>query len=349
MKLDPGAVRRILVLRYRSIGDIILSNPALAGLRRMFPAAKIHMVVDDVFEDVLYGNPNVDKIILSPRKPSGPKWKADIAMINKLRAAKYDLAVDLHGGPRSSWFTLFSGARWRIGHGFRWRNRLCYNMAVPTPDFDDHTWRVQYRVVNALGSAWPEKPEFFLNFPEKAMESARAKVGETGFNFDMPIVLLHPGARIQVKRWPAEKMGALARWLVDEKGAAVFLAGSKADEEEIKSIRRAAGYALPYFTNLNVGELAALIKMANLIVCNDSGPMHMAGALNTPILALFGPSDPKIWEPMGADVKATITGAPMECMPCDQKGCPYEGAHCMTRIELGEVKRELEKLLPPHA
>lgn len=343
MKLPTGSIRKILVLRYRSIGDILLANPALHGLRKTFPNAKIDIIVDDLFEEILRENPNVDRVIINPRKPAGPKWKADLEMLKKLRAEGYDVAVDLHSGPRSAAFAFLSGAKWRAGHAFRLRNRLSYNVPVTTATADEHTWKVQFRVVAELGVNWPTMPEYFLSVSDEMEKSVNERLEKSGFSFDHPLVLLHPGARVMVKRWPAERMGELARWLVDEKGSAVFLAGSPADEEEIRKIRKASGYALPYFTDLNIGELVALINRSAMIVCNDSGPMHIAGVLNIPTVALFGPSDPHVWAPVG-EKKAVLACAPMECMPCDQKHCPYEGNHCMTRISVDEVKREVGKM-----
>ncbi len=344
MKKETDKIRKILVLRYRSIGDILLANPALAALRGKFPDAVIDIVVDDTFEEVLYKNPNIDKIILHPRKPDGPKWRADLDMIRRLRSEEYDVAIDLHAGPRGAWTAFFSGAQTRIGHSFRLRNKVCYNMTPETPKPEDHTWKVQFMTVRPLGIEWPEKPEFHLAIPKEKASSMRKKMEDAGLMFDRNIVLLHPGARVDIKRWPAKEMGRLARWLVDEKNVAVVLAGSDADVDEIKAIRKTAGYALPYFTDISIGELAALIKSAAMIVCNDSGPMHMAGVLNIPTVSLFGPSDPAIWGPVGAKNISVSCLPPMECQPCDQKNCAHEGDHCMTKIELNDVKQAVNRL-----
>lgn len=343
INFDPAFIRKILVLRYRSIGDILLSNPSLAGLKKAFPRAVIHFLVDDVFEDLLYNNKNVDKVILNPRKKLQRGMGAEIEFIRKVREENYDLAVDLQAGPRGAVTTLLSGARLRIGHQFRFRNRICYNMLAETPQTDDHSWKVQFKVVTPLGAPWPKEPEFFLDFPETAEKSATDKLEKAGLLFDRPMVILHPGARVPVKRWPAAKMGALARWLVDERRVAVILAGAGVDAEEIQSIKRSSGYALPSFLDLALPELAALINMSDMLICNDSGPMHMAGVLDTPVVALFGPSDPNLWGPVG-NRKMVVSCGPMECQPCDQKNCLYEGVHCMTRIELEEVKKAVERL-----
>ncbi len=344
MNLPSKSIRRILVLRYRSIGDILLSNPSLKALRENFPNATIDILVDDSFEEIVRNNPNVDNVILHKRKVTGSRLMEDLALIKKLRAEKYDIAVDLHAGPRSAWGTLLSGIKIRVGHHFSFRNRFCYNMKAETPEPDDHTWRVQYKVVRPLGIEWPAKPSFHLTVTEDSKNAMRARLEKAGLMFDRPMVLLHPGARVQFKKWPAKNMGQLARWMVDERNSAVILAGSGADEEEIEAIRKAAGYALPAFTDLSLGELSALIKISNLVVCNDSGPMHMAGVLNTPTISLFGPSDPAIWGPIGEKNFSITCSPPMDCMPCFQKGCPHEGDHCMTRIEVSNVKRAVDRL-----
>lgn len=343
MRFDPDSINKILVIRYRSIGDILLANPVLAGLRRRFPEAEIHLLIDDTFEDLLYNNPNVDCLVLNRRHRVDSGLKSDLKTIKALRKEKYDLVVDLQTGPRGAITSLLSGAIIRAGHPHRLRNRLCYNMYAEEASPDDHSWRVQFLTVRPLGAGWPEKPELFLDIPDKAIESVRGRLKKAGLMFDRPIILLHPGARVLVKRWPAANYGLLARWLVDENLCAVVLAGSQADLDEIRAIRKASGYALPFFTDLGLSELAALIKISDMTVCNDSGPMHMAGALNTPTVALFGPSDPVLWAPLGSP-SITLSAAPMECMPCDQKKCVHEEDPCMNRIEVEEVKLAIKRL-----
>jgi heptosyltransferase-3 len=343
MNVDPAAIRRILVIRYRSIGDILLANPVLAALREAYPEATLDLLLDDVFVDVAAHNPSVDRVISHPRKVEGKRWKHDLACIRTIRAEKYDMVVDLQGGPRGAWLTMLSGAKVRVGHPFRLRNRLAYNVYGTHPAPDDHSWRVQFRMIENLGVVPPNEPTFFLHIDPAATMAIHDRLSRAGITMDRPLVLIHPGARIDVKRWPAEMMGALARWLVDERKAAVILAGAAADKEEIARIRRASGYALPASTDLTLPELAALIGGVDLMICNDSGPMHMAGVLGTPTVAFFGPSDPTIWHPVGTH-NVLLTCSPMACMPCDQKGCPHEGNHCMTRIPLSQAQQAVDRL-----
>ncbi|MBI4828203.1 MAG: lipopolysaccharide heptosyltransferase II [Nitrospinae bacterium] len=335
-------LRKLLVIRYRSIGDILLSNPTLAALRVRYPRAQIHFLIDDRFEELLYANPNVDKLILW-RRSGKATLREEWEFISRLRAERYDAAIDLQGGPRGAITTLLSGAPIRCGQPYRLRNKLCYNRYAPSGAPDEHSWRVQFHAAEPLGVTPPDKPELFLKFSGEQGASARKKLEDAGLIFDRPLVILHPGARVREKRWPAENMGRLARWLADERRLAVILAGSAADAEEIKTIRRASGYALPFFTDLGLGELAAMISTCDLLVANDSGPMHMAGALGTPCVALFGPSDPSLWAPLGNKC-AVVTPDPMECMPCDQKGCARGDDYCMARIPLEDVQQAVDRL-----
>ena len=113
---------------------------------------------------------------------------------------------------------------------------------------------------------------------------------------------------------------------------------------EIERIRKSSGYALPFLDEFSLSELTALIDLADLVICNDSGPMHIAGVLNRPTVAIFGPTDPNVWAPVGSD-KVVLTPAPMECMPCDtEQECPHRSDYCVSRIELGEVQRAVNRI-----
>lgn len=338
MKFDPGSVGKILLIRYRSIGDILLTNPTLAAVREKFPNATIDMVVDDIFMSILKNNPNIDNVI--GHKRNSKSLIDDFLFIRKIRANNYDLVIDLQGGPRGAWLTFFSGAKYRVGMPFRWRNKIAYNIYGEEPESCDHTHIVQMKTVKPLGINRTSAPEYFLSVDETALLQIRKKLA--GFDFDKPLALLHPGARIFEKRWPSDKMGRLAKYLIDEKGFNLVIAGGNTDRDEVDKITASSGHALASFTDLTLDELIALISMAKLMVCNDSGPMHIAGVLNVPGIALFGPSDPKIWAPPGNNL-VVVTPPPMECMPCDQKNCHLTGEHCMTKIELADVITAIEK------
>jgi len=354
MFVDKGSIRKILVLRYRSIGDIILSGPALEALRLTFPAARIDMVVDDVFADLCRGNPFINGLILHQREwGKTSKWarfKANLGFMWKIRKQKYDLVVDLHSGPRSAALTMFSGARYRLGYQFRLRNKLAYNIPAPLGGMGVHTVDVLLQTLSPLGVKIPDERRLFLQCGEAEREYIRDFLSTYGISAENDfVVLMHPGARMEEKRLPAEKMGAIARWLIDELGAKVVYAGNNNDLGQISEIVKFSGRRGLIATNLPLGRLAALIEASNLFLGNDSGPTHMASALGVPIVAFFGPSDPSVWGPLGENARVVVNSPLLECQPCDQKKCGISGDHCMTKIRINDVKRAITGLVSPRA
>ncbi len=349
MEINKSLVRKILVLRYRSIGDIVLSTPVLEALKLTFPKARIDMVVDDVFEDVCYGNPYIDYLILHKRDTSGMsrfhRTMTELKFIAKIRKQKYDMVIDLHCGPRSAKLAWLSGARYRVGHRIRMRSKLFYNIPITTGTVHMHTADVLLQAITAIGGVQPPEKKLFLSYRPEEKEFVTDFLRKFDVSEKDTLVMVHPGARVDIKRLPAEKMGQLVRWMSDELGVKVVFAGSNADIAEIANIVSYSGKRGLIATNLKLGHLAALIDSCGLFIGNDSGPMHMAAALGVPIVAFFGPSDPAIWSPLSPHAKVMRNAPLMECQPCDQKNCPHTGMHCMTKIKLGEAKRAIINIL----
>ncbi len=345
MDIQKNLIKKILVLRYRSIGDIILSAPALEALRLTFPTARIDMVIDDVFEDICYGHPNIDYLILHKRDTTGMTWFQKMVMgfkfVAKIRKQKYDMVIDLHGGPRSAPLAWLSGARYRVGYRLRLRSKLFYNVFIEASNPGANTSDVLLDAVKTVGCVMPEEKRLFLGYRPEDKEFVTGFLRKFGVSEKDRLVMMHPGARVDIKRLPAEKMGQLARWMVDELGVKVVYAGNNADIAEIASIVSYSGKRGLIATNLKLGHLSALIASCDLFVGNDSGPMHMAAALGVPVVAFFGPSDPVTWGPVTGQAKVVRNAPLMECQPCDQKNCPHIGVHCMTRIKLAEAKRAI--------
>lgn len=349
MDIQKNRIKKILVLRYRSIGDIILSSPALEALRLTFPSARIDMVIDDVFEDICHGHPNIDYLILHKRDTSGmtrfQKMMLGLKFIAKIRKQKYDLVIDLHGGPRSAPLAWLSGARYRVGYRLRLRSKLFYNIPILHGTVEAHTVDVMLNAIRAIDGVMPEEKKLYLGHRPEDKEFVTGFLRKFGVSEKDRLVMVHPGARVDIKRLPAEKMGQLARWMADDLGVKVVYAGNNADIAEIAGIVSYSGKRGLIATNLKLGHLAALIASCDLFIGNDSGPMHMAAALGVPVVSFFGPSDPAIWGPVAAQAKVIRNAPLMECQPCDQKNCPHIGAHCMTKIKLAEAKRAIINVL----
>jgi ADP-heptose:LPS heptosyltransferase len=257
---------RILVIRLRSLGDCVLTTPALALLKRSRPDLRIAVVVEPRFRAIYEGNPDVDRL-LNP----------DAAAIRGFRP---HLCLNLHGGSRSALLTAISGAPWKAG--FRhFRHSFVYNVRIPTAQ---EILKVRRKVHTCEHVA---SAVFYLGVPMTDIPRARL------FADSQPsgqYAVLHPVASQPDKTWPAERFLAVAEHLQrDFELEPIFIGAAADDLSPFRAYRTIAGAPLP--------AVKALLQRAMLFVGNDSGPAHMAAAFAVPVLAIFGSSDPVIWAP----------------------------------------------------
>jgi len=265
--LPPGA--RVLVVRLRSLGDCVLTTPALELLKRQRPDLRVAVMVEERFAAVFEHNPDIDAI-LPPRLSAAMGWRAQ-------------LCLNLHGGPRSAWLTAASLAPLRAGFA-HFRYRALYNIAIPRAqqilgvERKVHTAEHIASAMFYLGAAPSEIPRARLFLPRPPQAAQR------------PYAVLHPLASSPAKTWPAERFLTLAAYLRDQWGwETVFIAGPGEDLSRFGRHRCLVGAPL--------GEVKALLAGASLFIGNDSGPAHMAAALGLRVLVIFGDSDPDIWGP----------------------------------------------------
>lgn len=255
---------RVAVIRLRSLGDCVLTTPALEILKRFRPDARLTIVVEDRFRALFEGNPDVDEILLP-----------DLLL---LRRARPQLCLNLHGGPRSAWMTALSGARWRAGFG-HFRNQFAYNLRIPRAQQILGAER-NVHTVEHLASAM-----FYLGAPRCEVPHAKLFVTKAA----APCSIIHPVAASAAKTWPAERFLHVAR-VLEASGTEVVVIGSAGDDlSPFRPFRVLTGAPL--------SQIKSLMASATLFVGNDSGPAHMAAAFGVPSVVLFGASDPGVWGP----------------------------------------------------
>ncbi len=258
---------RVAILRLRSLGDCVLSTPALEILKRSRPDLRLAVMVEDRFRAVFEGNPGLDEI-LPPTLGALRRWRPR-------------LCLNLHGGGRSAWMTALSGARYRAGFG-HFRYQAVYNVHIPRAQ---EILRVERKVHTAehLASA-----VFYLGAP--ITEIPRAKLALAGESASPTrTAILHPFATTPAKTWPAANFLAVAEHLKQSGLEPVYIGGATDDFFPFRAFRVISGAPL--------SEIKSLIAGASLYVGNDSGPAHMAAALGVPAVVIFTASDPAIWGP----------------------------------------------------
>ena len=349
----------ILLVRLRLIGDVVFTTPAIRAVRRHYPDARITYIVEEEAAAVVRHNPHLDTVIVacSPHAPG--RLRADIALVRRLRRERYDLAIDFHGGPRSSMLTWLSGARQRIGYEVAGRSWM-YTTRVPRPRAlrPRHSVISQWDVLLPLGIAPPDPELDVVEMPDDP--TAAAAIGQrlavAGIGEANPVVVVHVSAGNPFRRWPSESFVELVcRLASNEPKRRIILTSGPSDAEAAAAIARdararlatEARAAIVEFGELDLAELRALVGRAALYIGGDSGPLHIAGTTGVPVVGLYGPTLPVRSQPFrGARFISVAAEVPdLPCRPCDQRRCEPGDFRCLTGISAETVAALAERSL----
>ncbi|MBI3802814.1 MAG: putative lipopolysaccharide heptosyltransferase III [Nitrospirae bacterium] len=355
----PEEVRSILIMLFRQIGDVLLSTPTIRAFKEAFPQATMSVAVFKESAPILEGNPFIDRIIVVD-----PKWKAlpamerlrrERAVLGEIRSAHVDLSVNLTTGDRGLFLSLYSGAGHRVGLLPTQRParlmRMIYNLPFQVPNTHTHMVERHLESIRALGyEPLRKRPELFFSKEEEdrllslliAQGWSERRQAEGRF-----LVQVHPVSRWIFKCWQDDAMAAAIDHLIGERGVDVVLTGGPAAIEREKcdrilSLTRHRPMSLVGKTSLR--ELAALSKRADLFFGVDSAPMHIAAAMETPVVTLFGPSVAELWRPWGEGHTTVIKD--FSCVPCSQDGCGgSKRSRCLEEMTPKEVIGEIDRSL----
>jgi heptosyltransferase-1 len=337
----PSSPQRILIIKPSAIGDVVHALPILNLLRKRWPAAHISWLVATTCAGLLDGHPMLDEIIRFDRRSFGTAWRDPSAakglfgFASDLRRKNFDLVIDLQGLFRSGWMAWKTRAPVRVGFAnAREFAPLFYTHRVAIETQEQHAIDRYLRVAAALGCE--SSP---VEFPLATSEQDRRRVSEWLAHGEHFAVLL-PGTNWPTKRWPVERFAAMAPALRDRFGLKTVVAGGP-DDVEIAS-------KIPADVNLagqtSLGELTALLERADLVIANDSGPMHIAAALGRPLVTVFGPTNPVRTGPYGRGDCVVQLNLP--CSPCYSRTCSHQSCLRWLEIEpvLAEAERQMNRL-----
>jgi predicted lipopolysaccharide heptosyltransferase III len=333
-------MRNVLVIKLRYIGDVLLATPTIRAIKAARPDVRVTMMVNRGTEDVLFGNPNLDEVMVLDKG----SLAAQSRLIAGLRSRQFDTVIDLTDGDRSAFLTRVSGAPVRIGFNdeHRWRGRYYTEVVQPASD-------VRHRIDRDLEALKPlriqadsQDPQLWLTPEEK--HSADRLLDQLGVQRSQSIVILQPGARYWFKAWPPERFAELAGHLISQYGCQVLIGGSDQDVDLAQEIRRMAkSEPIIMAGRTTIKQFAAIAKRSALFVGSDSGAMHIASVVGTPVVALFGPSNPREWGPRGGPVE--LLYKEIDCRTCFHPTCTRGEENCMKLITVHEVCAAAERLL----
>ena len=335
----------LIVMMDRHLGNLVVSLSSIVALQEYFRAKKVYLVVDSAYREAVESITGFDRLFYFPRREIYAskvlrKTVLYLKFIKKVRSISPDTVIDLQGGSASSAVSFFSGAAYRLSNSFAKRSYV-YNTKIDLP-VGKHKVHSYTEIAIALG-ANIEDPYYQLHVFESRRSSLGSVLKKHGINFEKPIISIHTGAGNIHKQWTTEGFAEVADWL-SAQGFQVIFVGADRDLEKINATLSLIGHkAYNLGGSLSIGELMALFEMSSLFLGNDSGPMHLAAAMGTPVVALFGPVDERRWRPLSPN--SVVLRGQEPCDDCRSKRKDCDNFPCITLLSPNKVKEAIGELL----
>jgi len=351
----------ILLARLRLIGDVVFTTPVIRALRRRFPPARLVYLVEPAAAPVVLHNPCLDEVITVPHTRGWQRLHDDVRLARTLRSRGFDIAIDLHGGPRSAWLTWASRAPVRVGYDIPGRQWM-YTRVVHRPRElrPRHSVENQWDLLAAVDRSLAPPPDPEIDRVEMPVDPAAViSIAERLRQWDVDaaarVIVLHVSAGNPFRRWPESSFAELACDLAAGGADRRLLVTSGPSDHEaalrvVTEARRRSGSGAARIVDaegLTLAELRALLDRAALFVGGDSGPLHIAATSDVPVVGLYGPTLPARsapWRPSRLATVSVDVGV-LPCRPCEQRVCVPGDFRCLTGIGPATVRDAAERLL----
>jgi len=355
---DPQ-ITRILLVRLRQIGDVVFTTPAVRAVRARFPDAHLSYIVEPAALPIVEHNPHLAEIVVAPRLRAAAGLRGDAQLLRTLRARRYDLAIDFHGGPRASLLTWMSGAKRRIGYDVVGRGWM-YTDRVSRP----RELRPRHSVCNqfdllaplGIGAPDPAGDPVEMVAGRDADRRVLERLAAAGVPPGSRLIVIHVSSNSPFRRWPADSFAAaIAKIALKAEDRRIVVTAGPSEADAVDRIVADARGRLPGEAaervlrcgEFSLAELRGLVDAAALYIGGDSGPLHIAAASKVPIVALYGPTLPVRSHPWrSSDLRSeAVDAGELPCRPCDQRVCAPGDFRCLTRIPPDAVVNAAERLL----
>lgn len=339
---DWADVRKVLLVRLRSIGDTVLATPAAFALKRLLPGIQVDMLVEDWVAPLLDHHPHVDNVLALER--GGLMARAVVA--RELRAEKYDVVYNLHGGTTATFLTRATGARHRVG--FRtYQYAQLHNHLAPSPlllwgQQKAHSVEQQLALLGWTGVPVTDRPRTHLGVSPEVAEAINQRLAAVGLT-DRKIALIHPAAAFATKQWATENFARVAEYAA-ERGFAPVAVASPHEQAVLENLVAESSVHIETF-ELSLPEVTALAARSQVFIGNDSGIAHIAAAVGTRCVVVFGSSNIAHWRPWNS-APAEVVFEQMPCQPCHGYFCEkFAEPECILRVPVGRVTAAVDRVL----
>ncbi len=343
-KMIQDPVQKILIVKLRAIGDVVLSTAVIPNLKKAFQSAVIHFAVEPAGEEVIKGNEDIDRVIVLPSKKTEKSSRVSrmfesIRFVKNLRKEKYDLVFDLFGNPRSAFLTWVTGAKYRVGFNFRGR-KYAYNIRVRPRGDRVHEVDFNLDALRELNIPIIDRLPYFP-IPEKAEEKINRWMDGRRIRRQF-LAGIHPWGSWEAKRWGLNHFAELADRLSETYSANVIVLWGPGEQQHAKKVCSLARTAPILAPEMSLKELGALLARCDLVIANDSGPMHISAAVGTKTIGIYGPTSWKFQGPFGAG-NAVAYKQGLTCLGCNRLTC--DEMVCMKTLTVDDVMQVVQKVV----
>ena len=339
---DWAAVRKVLLVRLRSIGDSVLATPSAFALKRFMPNIQVDILVEDWVAPLLDHHPHITNVLALERGGLTSRMRA----ARELRAEKYDVVYNLHGGTTATFLTRATGARHRVGFK-TYQYAQLHNHLVPSPlllwgQQKTHSVEQQLALLGWTGVPVTDRPRTHLGVSPEAAEAINQRLGAVGLT-DRKIALIHPAAAFATKQWATENFARIVEH-VAESGFAPVAVAAPHEQAVLENLVAESSVHIETF-DLSLPEVTALAARSQLFVGNDSGIAHIASAVGTRCVVVFGSSNIAHWRPWNS-APAEVVFEQMPCQPCHGYFCEkFAQPECILRVPVARVAAAIDRVL----
>lgn len=346
---------KFLIIRLSAVGDVLRTLPAVRALKESFPSSHMTWMVEESSMSLLESQPGIDEVILFPRK----RWAREIKslkgirrafiemgnFITSLRRRRFDVVLDFHGILKSGLLSYLSGTPKRIGFdrkSSKEGNFLFSNVKVSLPEKRLSRFERNFSLLSGMGLD-VKGVHHQLYIPPEDREYVESFFGKIAFPPRKPLIAIHPGTSVKTayKRWMPERYSLLADRLTRDLGASVIFTWGPGELKWVEGIRadmKEASILAPRTGTLT--QLGEIFRRCHLYIGGDTGPMHIASFVDIPVVAIYGPTDPVVNEPLGRHMKIRMD---VGCNPCRRRSC--KDLRCLEAIAVDDVFRGAKEFL----
>ncbi|MFH1729862.1 MAG: glycosyltransferase family 9 protein [Pseudomonadota bacterium] len=341
-ELSKIEIKNILVIRLDRLGDLVLTTGIFEMLRKLYPNAKIHALINENLKDVLNNNPYVDETIgINPSL----KGLLNLLIQNELKKYKFDLAIDCQANYKlfPAIICFLSKAKIRLGFPIFGKEAF-YNLQCTSSTDNKHLIELNRDLVNtvSIDKLETQSPPCIIADP-KAFDKIEKKLKDLGINSNDKILCIHPGATHQTQRWFPHRFADLAQRLFKEFDLKPILLVGKNEDMIAQEIIKESKIEIKILNNLKLSEMITLFRRSSLLVCNNSGPLHVAAAIGTKNVSTMGPTIESRFKPIGKN--SLYIRKNLSCSPCTLVKCNHHS--CMNLIKVENMYEKCVELLNP--